>query len=179
MRFMTVSLAREMGILLCLSVLFPFMVHLLPVPGDTRLGARLLPMYYAPLLAVLWGRPVSAWALALGAPWLNLVVTGHPSSSGATVLLLELIGFVAAWRWLMAQLQPRAYFAVPAYLTGKLLATVVVALAPDLIRGRSAIAWATDSALTGLPGVAILVGITALALRCYPSDGAGRGPVAA
>lgn len=178
-RFMTVSLAREMGILLSLSVMFPFMVHVLPVPGDARLGARLLPMFYAPLLAALWGRPISAWVLAFGAPWLNWLLTGHPSTNGAAVLSLELVGFVAVLRWLLARMRPRWFLAVPAFATGKLLATLAAALLPALIRGRPPGAWAIDTAIAAWPGVAILVGITVLALHCYPSEGGGHGPAAA
>ena len=37
-RFLTVSLARELGILLCLSVMFPFMIHIIPVPGTRNWG---------------------------------------------------------------------------------------------------------------------------------------------
>ena len=82
-RFLTVSLAREIGVLLCLSVMFPFMIHIIPVPGDAQLGPRLLPMFYAPLLATLWGRRRSAAAVALLAPWLNWALTAHPPSSTA------------------------------------------------------------------------------------------------
>ena len=77
-RFLTVSLARELGILLCLSVMFPFLIHIIPVPGNAQLGPRLLPMFYAPLLAALLGRTRSAVAVALLAPWLNWALTAHP-----------------------------------------------------------------------------------------------------
>ena len=36
-RFLTASVARELGILLTLSVMFPIMIHVFPVPDDTRL----------------------------------------------------------------------------------------------------------------------------------------------
>lgn len=67
-RFLTATLARELGVLLSLSVMFPFMIHLLPVPEDARLGPRLLPMFYAPLLAALLGRTQTALIVAVAAP---------------------------------------------------------------------------------------------------------------
>ncbi|MES1167144.1 MAG: hypothetical protein ABUL68_04005, partial [Pseudomonadota bacterium] len=106
-RFLTVSLARELGILLCLSVLFPFMIHLVPVPGNAQLGPRLLPMLYAPLLATLWGRLRSAVSVALLAPWLNWVLTGHPSPPGAIAMTVQLLVFVFTLRLLLARIGPR------------------------------------------------------------------------
>jgi hypothetical protein len=178
-RFLTASLAREMGILLALSVMFPFMIHILPVPGDARLGPRLLPMFYAPLLAVLWGRVGSALLLALVAPWLNWTLTAHPAPLGAVVMTVELLGFVLVFRFLMAKIGAQWFLAAPAFFSGKIAAVVVVTLFPVLIGGRAPLGWAAQSVLVGVPGIAILVLINWLALRHYPSSPAGGGPAAA
>jgi hypothetical protein len=178
-RFLTVSLARELGILLCLSVMFPFMIHLIPVPGDAQLGPRLLPMFYAPLLAALWGRARSAVTLAVAAPWLNWALTMHPSPAGAIVMVVELLGFVFVLRILLARVGARWFLAAPAYLASMAAAVLVTAVFPDLIEGRAALAWVAQSVVIGLPGVAILVLINWLALRFYPPGAAGSGPVAA
>ena len=132
-RFLTVSLAREMGILLSLSVMFPFMIHVIPVPGDERLGPRLLPMFYAPLLAGLLGRPRSALLLALVAPWLNWALTAHPTRLGAVVMMVELIGFVFGLRFLLAKAGACWFLAAPSYFVGKMAAVAVGALFPALI----------------------------------------------
>ncbi len=171
-RFLTASLARELGILLCLSVLFPFMVHLIPIPEDARLGPRLLPVFYAPLLATLWGRARSAVAVALLAPWLNWGLTGHPSPPGAVVMTVQLLGFVVALRALLAGVGARWFLAVPAYFCGLAASAAVAATVPSLIGGRAVLAWATQSAIVGLPGITILLLITWLALRHYPPGAA-------
>lgn len=129
-RFLTVSLARELGILLCLSVMFPFMIHLLPVPGDAQLGPRLLPMFYAPLLAALWGRLRSAVTLAVAAPWLNWVLTAHPSPAGAVVMMVELMVFVGFFRFVLAAVGTRWFLAAPAYFAGMAAAVLVTAIFP-------------------------------------------------
>jgi len=177
-RFLTVSLARELGILLCLSVMFPFMVHLIPVPGDAQLGPRLLPMFYAPLLAALWGRVRSAVTLALCAPWLNWALTAHPSPSGAIVMVVQLLVFVGAFRLFLHAIGARWYLAAPAFLAGMAASAVLTAAAPGLIGERAAVEWAIQSVVIGLPGIAILVLINWAALRFYP-PGPGGGPVAA
>lgn len=178
-RFMTVSFARELGILLCLSVMFPFMIHVIPIPGDARLGQRLLPMFYAPLLAALLGRTRSALLLALAAPWLNWALTSHPAPPGAVVMMVELLGFVFVLRLLLAKVGAHWCLAAPAYFAGKIAAVVAVTLLPALISGRAAPGWAAQSVIVGAPGIAILVLINWLMLRHYPSDPIGGGPVAA
>ena len=166
-RFLTASLARELGILLTLSVMFPFLVHVLPVPEDARLGPRLLPMFYAPLLATLVGRTRSALIVAVVAPWLNWALTAHPLPPGALMMTIELLAFVLALR------------SLPAYLTSMAAAVLAAGVFPGLIGNRAALGWAAQSLATGLPGVAILLLINWLVIRCYPSGPAGGGPRAA
>lgn len=178
-RFMTASLARELGILVCLSVMFPVMIHLLPVPDDARLGPKLLPMFYAPLLAALWARTPSAWLLAVLAPWVNWLVTSHPAVRGAIVMNIELLVFVLVLRVLLTRLGALWFLAAPAFFCAKAASLVVVALFPTLIGGRSAVDWALQAVLTGAPGIVILVAINWLALRFYPPNPSGGGPMAA
>jgi hypothetical protein len=171
-RFMTVSLARELGVLLALSVMFPFMIHIIPVPGDSQLGPRLLPMFYAPLLAALWGRVRSAAVVALLAPWLNWALTSHPSPPIAVVTMVELSGFVVVVRVLLAGVGPRWFLAAPAFFAGMAAAALVTGLFPALIGGRPALAWAAQCIVTGEPGIVILLVINWLALRFYPPGAA-------
>lgn len=178
-RFLTVSLARELGILLALSVMFPFLVHLLPVPETSRLGARLLPMFYAPLLAALWGRRQTGWLVALLAPWLNRVLTGHPAPGGAVVMMIQLLVFVLVVPRLLTGRFTRWLVAVPAYVAGLGASALAALVWPALISGRPPVDWAVNSAVMSLPGVGALVLITVLALRYFPPAGPGGGPRAA
>jgi hypothetical protein len=177
-RFLTTSLATELGILLTLSVLFPFMIHVLPVPEDARLGPRLLPMFYAPLLAALLGRKGMARLVALAAPWLNWAITSYPRPPTAILMMLQLVVFVLAVQLLMRRLGPQWYLALPAYLTSFAAAMFLVTVAPALVGNRPVLAWATQSIVTGLPGIAVLLLINWLVVRNYPS-GSGGGPMAA
>ncbi|MDI1336275.1 MAG: hypothetical protein PSU94_08860 [Lacunisphaera sp.] len=178
-RFLTVSRPRELGILLTLSVLFPFLMHLLPVPETSRLGARLLPMFYAPLLAALWGRRETGWLVALLAPWLNWALTGHPAPLGAIVIMIQLLVFVLVVPLLLNATFVRWLVAIPAYFAGMALSLLAALLIPALIGGRPPLTWAVQSVIFSLPGVAALVVITCLVLRYYPPAGKGGGPVAA
>ena len=156
--------------------MFPFLVHVIPVPQDSRLGVRLLPMFYAPLIAALVGRTGTAAAVALLAPWLNWALTGHPAPVGASTMSLQLLVFVAGVRLLLARAGPRWYLAAPAYLSCKAAPRWRPPPFPRLIDGRDALAWAGASIVTGLPGLFILVGINWAVLRFYPPGGRGGGP---
>jgi len=175
LRFLTVSAARELGVLLSLSVMFPFLVHIIPVPEDARLGARLLPAFYAPLLAALLGRERTAVAVALLAPWLNWALTGHPSPLGAVAMTIELLVFVAAMRAMLARAGARWYLAGPAYLMCLAAAAVAAAAFPALVGGRAPLGWAAGCVVTGVPGIAILVLINWAVLRHYPPGADGDG----
>jgi len=177
-RFPTVLAAGELGILLALSVIFPFMIHVIPVPQDAQLGSRLLPIFYAPLLAVLLGRVTSAWLVAMLAPWLNWALTSHPSPLGAIVMEVELAVFVLVARKLLSAAGPPWYVALPAYLCGMIAAVLAASIFPALIGGRPALSWGMNSVAIGLPGLAVFVLITCLVSRHYP-PGAGGEPMAA
>jgi hypothetical protein len=177
-RFLTASMAAEVGILLALSLLFPFMIHILPVPEDARLGPRLLPMFYAPLLAALLGRTRSAVIVALVAPWLNWAVTSHPIPPVGLVMTIQLLVFVGIVRGLVTRVGLRWFLAAPAYLGGVAVAAIVVAVFPALIGGRPAMGWMAQIVTTGLPGIGVLLLINALVIRNYP-PGSGGGPAAA
>lgn len=177
-RFLTASLAREMGILLVLSMGFPFLLHLLPVPEDSRLGPRLLPMFWAPLLGCLWGRTATALVVAAVAPWLNWLFTRHPAPPVGVLMTIQLLVFVGTLRGLLAWTPIRHVAALPAYAAAMLVSTGVVALWPELGRGVPALAWVARAVTQAWPGVLILVLINWLALRAYPPHHGG-GPRAA
>lgn len=177
-KFMTASLATELGVLLTLSVLFPFMIHLLPAPEESKLGPRILPIFYAPLVAALLGRRQSALIVAVVAPWLNWLLTAHPTARFAWVVMVELVVFVIATRALLARTGPRWFLPLPAYVGCMIAATCVVALFPQLVGGAPAIPWALNTVAPALPGLAILILITVLLTRHYPTGGGG-GPKAA
>jgi hypothetical protein len=173
-RFLTASLVREMGILLVLAMGFPFLLHLLPVPENSQLGPRLLPMFWAPLLGCLWGRTTTAFAVAAIAPWLNWLFTRHPVPPVGMLMTIQLLVFVGTLRWLLAWPRVRSLAALPAYAAAMLVATGVVALLPELGRGTPPLAWVARATTMAWPGVVILGAINWLALRAYPPvDGGG------
>lgn len=143
------------------SVAIPFLVHL--VPGGSSIGATLLPIFWAPLLAVVFFGPVPGVVAALLAPLLNHVLTGMPPAFVVTSLTIELGVFVAvlvlASQWAWAKRSP--LLAPAAYLVARVLAALVL-----IVVGSSAASVGSVFAGLGgaIPGLISLFVINLLAL---------------
>lgn len=128
-RYLTTTAAA-----LAVSAALPVLVHLLPVTSGLPAGARLLPIFFAPLIAVLIGRPAAALTAALLAPFINHLLTGMPAAATLPVITMQLLIFTGlavllrrkSWLVLLA---PLAYLAAY-YLTPLLLGAL--ALLPGL-----------------------------------------------
>lgn len=127
------------------SVAIPLLVHVLP--AGSVVGAALLPIFWAPLLAVMVYGPVPAAAAAVLAPLLNHLLTGMPPEFIVGSLTAELAIFVAVLIFAskLGRLRRAPWVAPVAYLVARVaVGAVTVAL------GRSSGGW---SALFGsLPG---------------------------
>ena len=169
-RYLTASVPLELGVLFALSVLIPFALHLVPAPPSARLGQRLLPVFFAPLLAALFGRPGSSFLVALAAPWLNYAVTGYPLPRSALLMTIELGVFVGMLQWLGSRFGRAWFLALPAFATCMLVAASLGAFLPQLLGGAAALAWLQRNALLAPPGVGAMLLITWLANRFYPAS---------
>ncbi len=166
----TVASLREKAILqipaalltLFLMWLLPFLVHLVPLSGPVPLGARLLPIFYAPLLAAWLFRPAIALIASLLMPFLNHVFTGMPTLPMSILLSLELIVFSLVLL-LNRNYWPQWPLAPLAFVLGKVVPAVVLIFFPILT--VSPWAYLTSSLQNGLPGLLILLLLHLVVLR--------------
>lgn len=151
-------------IILAATMLLPFLFHLFPAAGDVPMGARLLPIFYAPLVAILLFRPHVGLIAALLAPMLNYLLTGRPEFGLVTLLSVELMTFtllcVLALRirlsiWLMLPL---------ALVAAKTASFLLLHGLPDLSGLSPATYWQT-TLLNGMPGMLVLIGIAWMVTR--------------
>ncbi|MGK9477677.1 hypothetical protein [Melioribacter sp. OK-6-Me] len=87
---------RETLAIFVLAVILPIVFHLLPDINGIPLGKYVLPVYYAPLIAVLYFRFHVAFAASLLAPVTNYLITGKPAFEIVQLITLELVIFVTA-----------------------------------------------------------------------------------
>ncbi|HEX7021642.1 MAG TPA: hypothetical protein VF171_02215 [Trueperaceae bacterium] len=120
----TVRLVSGTALTLAACVLLPVAVHLIPA-GGVPLGARLLPIFLAPLLAAYLFPPVVALAAAALAPFLNQALTGMPPKGLAAQISVELLVFVGLVV-LVRRMWPRFLPLAPlAYLAAHLLTALL------------------------------------------------------
>ena len=89
-----VTLVKETSVVLGLTLFLPFVVHILPSWDDSPLGSHLLPIFYAPLGALILNRMGIAVFASFLAPWINHLLTGHPVVPMAALLCLQLMVFL-------------------------------------------------------------------------------------
>ncbi len=146
------------------AVLLPVLVHLLPVVGNIPAGARLLPIFYAPLLAVIFFQPSVGIAASLLAPFLNHALTGSPTYEMAIILTLELTVFSAIFSAIYTR-RPKFVAAAPlAYLLAKVASLIAVAVLPFLVPAAP-LQYFTSSLMTALPGLVVLSVLNVVAIK--------------
>lgn len=140
-------------ITVALTFALPLLFHLLPSSG-VPLGARFLPIFYAPLLAALLFPPVVAISASLIAPFLNHALTGNPPLPMAATLSAELLVFTGVVL-LMRRRWPLLPVVAPlAYLVAR--AVVFFALQPAAVLSGGAWGALLASLGVALPGLAVL-----------------------
>lgn len=151
------------------SLAFPFLIHLLPAGEGVQLGSMLLPIFWAPLLAVFSFGAVPAVAAAALAPIVNHAVTGLPPSPALLSITLELLLFIGLVLLLVRRMPRNALLAPVAYVGARLL----VSFGFWVFTGMPEAAW---SALAGslqgaLPGIVALMLLHAVAVRLGSTRG--------
>lgn len=147
-------LASVTAATVALTFALPLLFHLFSEPG-IPLGARLLPIFYAPLLAALLFPPVVALSASLIAPFLNHALTGNPPLPMAVQLSAELLVFTGVVLSLRRRWPQLPVTAPLAYL----VARAVVFFAPQPAAVLSGGAWGVllTSLWVALPGLAVLL----------------------
>jgi hypothetical protein len=103
---------KESVAVLAFSVLIPFLIHAVPFSGSSA-GAVLLPIFFAPFIAVVFFRLDVAIIAALLSPVLNYLLTGNPAYGTVGVITLELSVFVLI-AWVLIKSKYAKYVAAPA-----------------------------------------------------------------
>jgi len=150
---------------LAAMVLLPIIVHLIPFSGSQPLGAYLLPMFIAPLVAAFYVSPVGLVLAALLAPMINTALTGMPQVPMLYFVTSELIVFSLLVFWFVQKEKVFPGFSALAFLLAKLVVMVPKIL---ILSGGLALP-AIGQNLTGLavsiPGILILFAVERLLLR--------------
>jgi len=152
----TGEIIAQSTVVISLAFLLPFMVHLIPFSGEIPLGARFLPIFYAPLLAAFWNLRTAGIA-TIAMPFVNLLTTGNPPSQFALIMTLEVAVFLLI-AWNLKSMKKINIVTGPlAYLGAKVISSTILGI--TLILGYTQIApldFAMNSVLNGIPGIIVM-----------------------
>ncbi|MFP4166626.1 MAG: hypothetical protein ACLFUF_05595 [Opitutales bacterium] len=145
--------------------MLPFLFHIIPISTDTPLGARLLPIFYAPLLAALYFRMGIAVALAALVPWISHILIGMPIPEMAALLTMELLLFVLFVLILVSRIERRWWMGPAAYLLTKPFSGFLFVLLVESQVSNPYLAHVTTAVTRSWPGLIALAVIGWIAAR--------------
>ena len=158
---------KETLVILVASVFIPFIVHMIPSYGNIPLGAKILAMFYAPFIAVLFCRPHVAIITGLLSPTLNALLTHHPAQEIIAILTLELVTFsiiasVVHKRW-------KNFWGVAptAYIISVSIVAIMHAIISYFILPLP-VYFFLNSLLQAIPGIVILLLLNITLIRFQP-----------
>jgi len=143
--------------------LLPFLIHLIPSGNAIPLGARLLPIFYAPLLAVWLFHPAVALASSLLMPYLNHALTGMPTFEMALILSAELSVFSLVALALRQRWPRLPLTALVAVIAGKVVSALLLFVIP--LVPLSPWAYLTSSTVNAMPGLLVLLALNLTLIR--------------
>lgn len=148
----------ETTLFLALTLLIPSLVHLIPTNDGISMGARLLPIFYAPFVATILFRYPVGLVIALIAPSVNYLLFGKPALPIVAVLSLELVLFVSIVALLNKIKQVRYVLAALGYVLAKFISSSLVLLFPQIVemKAKSFLLQSLSNAWLGLLVLVIL-----------------------
>ena len=150
------------------TLLLPFLIHLLPPVGGVPMGARLLPLFIAPFLAVVLFHPAVALVASLVTPLLNRLLTGQPAWEMSVLLTVELVTFSLA-AWLLVRRWPRFWGNAPlSYVIAKAASLLLLSFLPLL--PVSPWRFFFNSLQTALPGLLVLLLLNFIVVRVWKAS---------
>jgi hypothetical protein len=127
------SIARKLQIaeittLIAASICIQFIVHISHSGNNIPLGAVLLPMFYVPLIAIIFYDFKTGLITAAAGPLINYLLTRSPQIEIVPQVTFELIIFVLTFTLLLRYNRLNYFSAVISIISAKLLSWLVFSL---------------------------------------------------
>ncbi len=148
---------KETALVLALSVLITFLIHLLPSYNGIPVGAIFLAMFFAPYFAVKYFKFHVALLTSLAAPFMNYLITGNPRADLIPLLTLQLALFISASK-IFSNFSSLKYLdALSSYVVAMVISFLALLAFPVLMSNSSLASYFQSAFVTGLPGILLLV----------------------
>jgi hypothetical protein len=152
----------ETLLLLAVSVLLQFVLHLIPPVNGTPVGMVFLPVFFAPLIALILFRPHVAFIAGVFAPVVNYLLTGAPGPEMLGILTFELVLFVSSAVVLHRSGKTKEFTAVIALLAAKVLSFFIMPLISSSVLSFD---FLVKSFIMSVPGLLILFLLNKMLLK--------------
>ncbi len=156
------QLDRLLAVLAGMFVL-PTLLHALPGFGPGS-GMIWLPIFYAPLIAMIYCRPHVGILAALIAPLLNSLLTGLPEGPMVWMLSVDLLLFSAIGMLFSKMFKTIPLTGACAYIAAKFIAVVVLGIVPVFLADLNRITAFWKIISGALPGLTVLLLINVVIL---------------
>ncbi len=157
----------EIGIVIGLTMLLPFLVHFIPSWDDSPIGGKLLPIFYAPLIAAITRKLHVSLIASLLSPWINYLIFGAPALPIAWMLFAQLMPFAFIAYWMHRKLGSNYFNGVVAYLVSKPLIALLFFALPQTMGNMNLQYHLIQATLHAWPGLIIIALISRFAERLF------------
>ncbi|MDD5731238.1 MAG: hypothetical protein PHN57_08975 [Candidatus Omnitrophica bacterium] len=147
---------KQVTAVLLLSLALQFTVHLFPFYQGLPWGARLLAMFYAPLIAVRFFGLQTGIISALFSPYMNWLFCGQPREALVPALTMELAAFAAAAYFLGKKSRNPLFTALLPYLACVLISALLLHFIPGLYPGLNVREFFINAFVPSVPGLLAL-----------------------
>lgn len=161
---------KETVFVLTAAVLIPLLIHLIPAINGQPAGAYLLPIFYAPLIAVLFFRFHTAIITAVFSPIINYLITNNPHFQIVQMMMLQLAVFVTILYFINKIDKIRLLSAVVSYTLTMAALLIILSIVPSMLPGKDTFSFIIDSILTGIPGIIIIASINITAVKFFQKN---------
>ena len=161
---------RETVLILGISLVLPFLVHSFPTEASIPLGARLLPIFYAPFVAVLFFRFHVGLIAGILAPMVNYLITGFPEWQQVALLSFELGAFATCTHLLIRHKKIQWVLAPMAFIFAKVFSTSLICYFPMLKAGMLPTQYFEMTISIAWAGIIMLWIINVLAIKLRQQD---------
>lgn len=158
----------ELAIVIGLTMLLPFVVHMIPSWDDSPIGGKLLPIFYAPLIAAMTRKWHVSVVASIVSPWLNYLIFGAPNLALASMLSLQLVPFCYAAFWAGKTYGARFWIGPAAFLVSKPTVLLLFFIVPSLMPRVNPFQFIHHTTVQAIPGLILLGIISYLTNRVFP-----------
>jgi len=137
---------------------------MIPSMGPVPIGAKLLPIFYVPLISlILYGMPV-AMIVAVAGPSINYLLTGNPQWELVMLFSFELLVFTLLTSFLLKNHFTQWISAPLGFIATKGISMALLLVFPILLQ-KAPLAYFSQSISNGFIGIIILTLITIGAIK--------------